>query len=165
MELPTGDQPVQFACDAMLGGLARWLRAAGYDASWHPGIDDWELIRTARRESRFLLTSDTGIFRIGIVRDGELPALFIPHGMEKKEELRFVLEQLQLPIREPRCMACGGELRERTREEVRDRVPTKSLAWLDRFYECVRCGKVFWHGTHWQRIEKVLWRLISPGTS
>ena len=29
-----------FACDAMLGGLARWLRAAGYDASWEHGIDD-----------------------------------------------------------------------------------------------------------------------------
>src|SRR5213592_1517968 len=100
------DAAPRFACDAMLGGLARWLRAAGYDASWHPGIDDWGLIRTARKEGRFLLTSDTGIFRIGIVRDGELPALLIPHGMGKKEQLRFVFQQLQLPIRKPRCMAC-----------------------------------------------------------
>jgi uncharacterized protein with PIN domain len=165
MAVSTSDEPLQFACDAMLGGLARWLRAAGYDASWHPEIDDWELIRIARQERRFLLTSDTGIFRIGIVRDGELPALFIPHGMGKSDQLRFVIEQLQLSTREPRCMACGGELRERTREDVRDRVPTKSLAWLDRFYECVRCRKVFWHGTHWQRIEKVLGRLIFPGTN
>lgn len=34
----------RFACDAMLGGLARWLRAAGYDASWQEGITDQELI-------------------------------------------------------------------------------------------------------------------------
>ena len=38
----------RFACDAMLGGLARWLRAAGYDACWQEGIDDGELIRLAR---------------------------------------------------------------------------------------------------------------------
>jgi|SRR6266850_6006382 len=30
--LPT---PV-FWCDSGLGGLARWLRAAGYDSLWHP---------------------------------------------------------------------------------------------------------------------------------
>ncbi|MCD6378693.1 MAG: hypothetical protein DRO01_07865, partial [Thermoproteota archaeon] len=27
-------------CDAMLGGLARWLRAAGYEAQFIYGIDD-----------------------------------------------------------------------------------------------------------------------------
>lgn len=32
--------PPRFACDAMLGGLARWLRAAGYDATWTYGIED-----------------------------------------------------------------------------------------------------------------------------
>jgi hypothetical protein len=75
-----------FACDAMLGGLARWLRAAGYDASWRKDVGDWELIRLALREQRTLLTSDTGILRIGIVRDGEVPALFISHGLDKREQ-------------------------------------------------------------------------------
>ena len=56
----------------MLGGLARWLRAAGYDASWRAGVEDWDLVRQAIREKSVLLTSDTGIFRIGIVRDASL---------------------------------------------------------------------------------------------
>src|SRR5687768_2358601 len=29
-----------FWCDAGLGGVARWLRAAGYEAFWEYGIDD-----------------------------------------------------------------------------------------------------------------------------
>jgi uncharacterized protein with PIN domain len=37
--LPSSPAP-PLACDAMLGGLARWLRAAGYDASWHPVFPD-----------------------------------------------------------------------------------------------------------------------------
>ena len=99
-----------FACDAMLGGLARWLCAAGYDACWTEGIDDWDLVRQAQREGRLLLSSDTGIFRIGVVRDGDVQALFVPHGLNKSQQLAFVLKELGLRPRTPRCMACGGAL-------------------------------------------------------
>jgi uncharacterized protein with PIN domain len=141
----------------MLGGLARWLRAAGYDASWQAGIDDWELIRLARQEERVLLSCDTGIFRIGIVRDGELPALQIPNSLlTKRDQLAFVLRQLNLEPRRPRCMACGGALVEVPKESVRERAPPRSYAEVDHFYECERCGQLFWQGTHWQKIATVL---------
>jgi uncharacterized protein len=147
-----GEEGRRFACDAMLGGLARWLRAAGYDAWWRADVGDWELVRLAQREGRVLLTSDTGIFRIGIVRDGELPGLFIPHGLDKPGQLAFVLRELSLPLREPRCMACGGELRRVPKEQVEDRVPPRTYAWLEEFWQCGCCGGVFWQGSHWQRI-------------
>jgi uncharacterized protein with PIN domain len=150
------DAPTRFACDAMLGGLARWLRAAGYDAAWRADIDDWDLIRLARRENRTLLSCDTGIFGIGIVRDGDVPALLIPHGLSKQAQLGFVMERLKLPPLEPRCMACGGELIQVPKEQVRDRAPPRSFAWLDYFFECNRCGKLFWEGTHWHRIMRAL---------
>src|SRR5438874_1667645 len=100
-----------FACDAMLGGLARWLRAAGYDASWKAGIADWELIRTARYEDRMVLRSDTVMFRRGVIRAGGAPALFVPNGLAIRQELAFVLQQLDLPLGAARCMACGGTIR------------------------------------------------------
>ena len=140
----------------MLGALARWLRAAGYDASWKADIDDWELIRLARREGRWLLTSDTGIFRVGIVRDGDVPALQVPHGLTREQQLAFVLERLNLPVREPRCMACGGRLEKVPKEQVRDRVPPRSFKWVAEFFECGQCRRLFWRGTHWQRITAVL---------
>jgi uncharacterized protein with PIN domain len=155
---------IRFACDAMLGGLARWLRAAGYDAVWQEGIDDWDLVRLARREGRTLLTSDTGILCLGIVRDGEVSVLFVPHGLTKQEQLAFVLGKLRLPLREPRCMACGGDLVEVAREEVRERVPPRSLAWAERFYQCRGCGRPFWQGTHWQQIAETL-RQAAPAES
>jgi uncharacterized protein with PIN domain len=146
----------RFACDAMLGSLARWLRAAGYDASWQADIDDWDLIRLAQREGRTLLTCDTGIARVGIVRDGEVPALLIPNGLSRSEQLTFVLRELRLEPRPPRCMACGGELAGVPREQVRDRVPPRSFAWAEQFFACRHCGQVFWQGTHWQRIAGLL---------
>jgi uncharacterized protein with PIN domain len=153
----------RFACDAMLGGLARWLRAAGADAWWRADVDDWELVQLALREGRVLLSSDTGIFRIGIVRDGDLPSLFIPHGLSKAAQLALVLGHFGLTVGEPRCMTCGGELREVPKEQVRDRVPPRSFAWQEHFYECQGCGGIFWKGTHWQRIADAL-RRAAPET-
>ncbi|HEY3323551.1 MAG TPA: Mut7-C RNAse domain-containing protein [Planctomycetota bacterium] len=149
-------EPLQFACDAMLGGLARWLRAAGYDAAWYPDIDDWDFIRIARRESRFLLSCDTRMFEIGALRDGEIPSLLLPTGLRKLEQLAFVLERLALPLLTPRCMACGGELVLVAKEHVKERAPPRSFAWVEQFFECARCKRLFWQGTHWRRIASSL---------
>src|SRR5262245_38549453 len=140
----------------MLGGLARWLRAAGYDASWQLGIDDRELIRVAREERRVLLSSDTGIFDFAVIRDGRQPSLFVPRQARPAEQLGYVLEKLELPLLDPRCMACGGPLVEVAKERAAGRVPPRTYAWLDHFWECSRCGKVLWQGTHWARIQAAL---------
>jgi uncharacterized protein with PIN domain len=140
----------------MLGGLARWLRAAGYDTWWTVSIDDGDLIRLSQHEGRTVLTSDTGIFHRAVIRDGVLPALWVPHHLRTQEQLAFVLDKLALPLRAPRCMACGGSLVEASREQVSGRVPPRSFAWQDRFWECSGCAHVFWHGTHWQRITQRL---------
>jgi len=146
----------RFACDAMLGGLARWLWAAGHEAFWQADIQDWDLIRLARHENRVLLSSDTGIFKIGIVRDGLLPALFIPHGLSKIAQLSYVFERLSLSVRDPRCMACGGELAAIPKMTVKHRAPPRTYAWVEEFFECTLCKQLFWKGTHWRRIETAL---------
>ena len=147
----------RFACDAMLAGLARWLRAAGYDACLHPDLDAAALVRLARDEGRTLLTTDTDIGRFPAVRAG-LPVLRLSNHASPQEQLAVVLHALGLPLGEPRCMACGGELAEMTREQAEGRVPPRTLAWLDRFWECRGCDRAFWHGSHWQRIREQLSR-------
>lgn len=153
--MPEAPHP-RFACDAMLGGLARWLRAAGYDASWHDGIDDGDLVRLGRNEGRTVLSSDDDVFAFALVRDGNVPALFVPRGLTVQAQTAHVLRRLGLPLREPSCMACGGELAALAKEDAAGRVPPRSLAFHDRFWVCVGCGKVFWHGTHWERIARRL---------
>src|SRR5262245_45810938 len=140
----------------MLGGLARWLRAAGHDASWHDGIDDGELVRLCLAQGRTVLSSDDDIFGYALVRDGVVPSLFVPRGLPIHEQLAFVLRELRLPRLEPRCMACGGELAEMAREAAAEKVPPRSLARHARFWACRGCGKAFWHGTHWRSIDERL---------
>ena len=152
-------QNVRFLCDAMHGGLARWLRAAGYDAAWEYGIKDRDLLERARVEKRMVLTSDGPLMHRRVIRRGELPALYIPHGLDATTALWFVLDTLKLPVLEPHCMSCGGALEQVPKESVAHEAPPKTYAWLDIFYRCTRCGKLFWEGTHWQSIDDKLSRV------
>jgi uncharacterized protein with PIN domain len=58
-------------------------------------------------------------------------------------------------------MACGGELVEVPREQAQGRVPPRSFAGHERFWECGRCRRVFWQGTHWQRIAAELEQAVT----
>jgi len=147
----------EFVCDAMLGGLARWLRAAGYDAEFHYGIEDPALIRRALATGAVLLSSDAGLFELNVVKDRTVRAVFVPRQPGKADQLGFVLRRLRLPVRpDPRCMSCGGRLDEVEKADVRGRVPPRAFAARDRFWRCDRCGKLLWRGTHWRRIAATL---------
>jgi hypothetical protein len=154
--------PARFLCDAGLGGLARWLRAAGYEAHWLPNIDDDDLLREARRLAVTLLTTDSMLMERRLLRDGHIPALWISPALTKRQQLGLVLSELGLGMREPRCMSCGGRLRPMDKESLRERIPPRTYRWLDEYFVCDDCGKLFWHGTHWQRIRAQLEKLRRP---
>jgi uncharacterized protein len=145
-----------FHCDAGLGGLARWLRAAGYDAAFWRDIDDDELLRKMTNSGAILLTSDRRLMDRGVITTGAIAALLVPISLKKREQFAFVRNQLELPLREPRCMACGGRLVAVEKEAVRDRIPPRTYPWRDDYYVCQRCNRLFWQGTHWERIEAAL---------
>lgn len=145
-----------FFCDAMLGGLARWLRAAGYDAAFEYGIDDRDLIRRAQETGRVLLSSDGPMFERNVIKNGVVRALYVPQQLSKLDQLAFVMETLRLPLREARCMACGGDLAEVPKHSIAGEAPPLAYRNCEQFWRCARCGKLFWHGTHWQKIVRRL---------
>jgi len=149
------DNPT-FLCDAMLGGLARWLRAFGYDAAFEYGIDDAELIARAMADGRTILSSDGPLFDRTVIAAGEVAATYVPQQLTKLEQLRFVVGALHLTRRPPRCMACGGELAEVPRHSVMGEAPPLAFRNCEQFWRCGRCGKLLWHGTHWQKITRRL---------
>jgi uncharacterized protein with PIN domain len=145
------DEPI-FLCDAMLGGLARWLRAAGFDALFEYGIDDREIIRRAMASGDILLSSDGPMFERNIIKNAQVRALYIPQQLGKFEQLQFVLRHFGLPMRKTRCMACGGKLLEIPKHQVMDEVPPLAYRHCSQFFRCNRCAQLFWDGTHWRKI-------------
>ncbi len=53
-------------------------------------------------------------------------------------------------------MKCGGELIPANKEALKARIPPRTFRWLDQYFTCARCEKMFWHGTHWERIRTEL---------
>lgn len=146
-------EKMRFFCDSGLGGLARWLRGSGYEAFWEPQIDDDELLRVTKRLSATLLTTDSMLMERRVLRDRIIPALWLPPTLSIAEALAFVFHEFGLKAGEPRCMSCGGELRRESKEALRERIPPRTFKWLDEYFVCSRCGKLFWRGTHWHRID------------
>jgi uncharacterized protein with PIN domain len=145
---------VRFLCDAMLGGLAKWLRAAGYDTYYaREGTDvsDGSLTAKALEEGRVLLTSDGGFLERKPVRDGRVGFLRVPH-LPLEEQLRLVVGHFVLTRRQSRCMKCNGELGVVPPATVTGRVPQGVILDHEKFFLCRGCGRVFWHGSHWDRI-------------
>ncbi|MFP4028919.1 MAG: Mut7-C RNAse domain-containing protein [Candidatus Brocadiia bacterium] len=154
-----------FLCDAMLGGLARWLRVAGYKAEFDVHFSDGELVRKSLDEDKVLLTSDSGIPDRYAVSEGLIVYVFIPRDLDVIEQLGYVLGEMDLPLKDPRCMECGGELAKVELQGVIDEVPEKVRHRCSEYWQCRRCDKVYWHGTHWESISERLDRAVQIANS
>jgi uncharacterized protein with PIN domain len=158
----TLDSTPAFACDAMMKGLARWLRACGYDATWEYGIDDGDLLRFAEQEGRIVITADAGIMLRRAVKEGRPRAIFLPHGLPPREQVRRTLRELRLELRPARCMGCGGAVEAVSKESVRFEAPPRTYEVVDCFQRCARCGRLLWKGTHWDKIEALRRGVLEP---
>ncbi len=156
-----GSTEISFIADSNVGKLARWLRMMGYDALFFNDIDDSELIATALRENRVVLTRDTQIMKRRVVADGALVAILTPSD-DPRQQLRQVVKELKLDCRLhqfTRCLECNQPLVPRDREEVRELVPPHVLRTQTQYMQCPACHRVYWRGTHWQRMKKELERI------
>jgi uncharacterized protein with PIN domain len=147
----------RFLADCNVGRLARWLRALGYDASYHPRIGDAELVREAAAESRVLLTRDRDLTKRRVIQTGVVHAILIRDD-EVTAQLRQVFAELGLELKEAltRCIECNSELQLRVAAAVAERVPPYVRRTQSRYSECPSCGRIYWAGTHWQRMREVL---------
>jgi len=139
---------VRFVVDVMLGSLARWLRRLGYDTDYVNDRDDRELVRIARAEGRILLTRDSTL----ATRRG-ISALLI-ESQVLDEQLAQVVHVFPLPqeMQLPRCSECNTPLQNVSPDEVMDYVPIYVYRTHKHFRRCPGCGRVYWPGSHWERI-------------
>ena len=151
----------KFIAAAMLGSLARKLRALGFDASYFRAGDDSQLLSEALREGRIVLTGDRALAS-GAGRKGV--AAILVSGRSDGARLRVVAESARgmgvtLVRGEPLCSVCGGELRVVAREDVAGKVPASVEGRHRRFYVCASCGKLYGRGSHWKKLRSLARRL------
>lgn len=148
--------PKRFLADVMLGRLAKWLRIIGYDTLYFRDMDDRELIRRAIQDHRILLTRDRELSQ----RDGFRAVLITAEDLES--QLAQMFEEMNLEPRigdRIRCPLCNRVLKDIPRDAVRNDVPRYVWVTHREFSRCPGCGKIFWKGTHWDRIRRRLRRV------
>ena len=59
-----------------------------------------------------------------------------------------------------RCLECNELLVPRSKDEVRDLVPVYVFKTQSHYFQCPVCQRIYWRGTHWQRMNKEMEALI-----
>jgi len=118
--------------------------------------DDEDLAHTAARDGRVVLTRDVGLLKRSVVRHG----YWIRH-TDPELQLAEVLERFALVGRmEPfaRCLRCNTRLAPVEAEAVADRLLPCTRAEFRQFRECPGCARVYWQGSHYDRLARLLER-------
>jgi uncharacterized protein with PIN domain len=150
----------------MLGTLAKWLRILGYDTLFDPTLDDHQLVRLARAQNRVLLTRDQELARRRGMRTIRVTSEHLD------DQIRQVLQDLGLALNRTladgpaRCPVCNDLLEAITRQEAQAVVPAYVAQTHQAFKRCGACQRVYWRGSHWQRMDEFLEQLQrSPSAS
>jgi len=141
-----------FILDVHLGKLARLLRMLGFDALYRNDFQDEEIIKIALEEKRIILTRDRGLLKNGAVTHGycirSSDAL-----IQAKEVLqRFNLFSQVNPFH--KCIACNGEIISIEKQAVLSKIPAGARKYYHKFYQCLKCKKIYWQGSHYQRLQE-----------
>ena len=159
VEWRAGEAP-RFFADSMLAGLARWLRVLGFDAAHEDTIDDAELVRRGAEERRLVLTRDRGLAE-GWWTDG----VVLLRSDDPLEQLREVAEAAGIGAAAmfSRCTRCNLPLGEAPAGAVEERVPEEVRADGRPLRGCAGCGRVYWEGSHTDRMRRAVERALGGG--
>jgi uncharacterized protein with PIN domain len=143
--------------DGMLGKLARWLRMLGYNVKYSNNLDDDELIKIAKMEKRILLTRDLELYQRALSQNVKA---FYVEGKQEAERLanlarRFKLK-LEIDVSTSRCPKCNTKIKSIEKDKVKGKVPENTFLKYNEFWQCPKCGQIYWQGAHWTRINKTL---------
>lgn len=161
--VPDTPQPPRFILDGHLGRLARYLRLLGFDARYDNRAADEELARLSAAESRILLTRDRGLLKRSIVRLGYLVRGDDPRRQLDEVAGRYGLARLAAPF--SRCVRCNGLLELVDRSQVAESLAgePRTLRYFDSFGRCVECGSIYWQGSHFERMSRLVSQVVHDG--
>jgi len=131
----------------------------GYEAIDERDLSDPELISVAKRDGLILLTSDEQLYQTAMMRNVES---FLVNGSTEEVRLAKLAERFNLRLKidaaDSRCPICGFPIQEKPKTEVERSIPPATFKVYQTFWVCTnpKCAKVYWQGSHWQKIERTL---------
>lgn len=154
------DLPARFLADAHLGGLGRLLRMLGFDTLYDNGITDRELLEIAVGERRVVLTRDRELLKCREILRGCFVHARKPEAQLQEVAARYGLRCRMRPF--TLCLHCNLRLARIDKDAAAGFVPERIAARYDAFVRCPGCARVYWEGSHWQRMREMLRAMLAP---
>jgi uncharacterized protein with PIN domain len=151
---PAPLRTARFVLDGHLGRLSAYLRMLGFDTLYRNDFDDAELAQISADEGRILLTRDRGLLKRSLVTRG-----YCLRTRDPRQQLLAVVQRFDLlgqvqPF--SRCIACNGNLRPVEKAEIIDQLQPLTKRYFEEFSRCDQCGKVYWKGSHHERMQALV---------
>jgi uncharacterized protein len=156
----------RFILDVHLGKLAKLLRLLGFDVDYVQHRDGSHLAEISRKTKRIFLTRDRQLLKRRMVDRG-----FVIRNTDPEKQVFEVLERLDLwsSIRPfIRCIECNGmiEILSATRlEKEKHRIPHGVFLRCSEFYLCNTCGKIYWKGSHYYKLQQKIERIVKAANT
>ena len=151
---PELQEKIKFMLDVHLGKLAKALRMLGSDTVYRNDLDDKTIAELAQNENRIVLTRDVNLLKMKAIKWGYwLRSQFLEEQLAEVVRY-FKLQHKFAPF--TRCLECNGLIREVPKAKVLEVLPPNTRRFFHEFYQCENCRKVYWKGSHFERMQEFI---------
>lgn len=153
----------KFIADINLGDIVKYMRVLGFDLYYDPLLSTREIIELSKRENRIILTKSRKLLKFKEVSHG----IFIRPDTTT-EQIRRIIDCLDIkgnikPF--SRCLGCNTLLNIVAKEKILDKIPPKTKEFCDEYVQCPSCNKIYWKGTHFIHMKKVVRQILDQAES
>lgn len=148
----------KFVLDVHLGTLARYIRLLGFDTLYRNNLEDAEIINLSVSEQRIILTRDLLILKNGKVTHGYFVRETNPMKQIMEIVRRFDLRDQVNPF--SRCLDCNGIIMKVDKINIEQKLKPNTRKVFQEFYQCQSCMKVYWKGSHYEKLMGLINGLI-----
>jgi len=149
-------ETLRFCADVHLGKLARLLRMLGFDTVYKNNFTKEELYEIAHKEHRCLLSKASCFLKLpGII-------FYRIKSADSREQLKEVINYWHFTnsIKAfTRCLYCNEILERKEKDEVADLLLPETKKHYSEFWKCPCCNKIYWKGSHYDRMLKLVEKL------
>lgn len=141
---------LRFLVDENVARLALLLRALGFDAAYHRTWDDEHIAELAVKEGRVVLSRDRALLKRSAIEHGRLI-----RSQVVDEQLQEVLGHFRVTNRVrafSRCLRCNVITESVDKAEILHLLEPKTRIRYKSFRCCPVCKRIYWHGTHYERL-------------
>lgn len=148
----------KFIADINLGNIVKYMRLLGFDLYYDSLLSTRRIIDISKREDRVILTQNRKLLKFKDVTRG----IFIRSGTTT-EQIRRIIDYLDIRDKiKPfsRCLRCNTVLNSVPKEKILDKIPPRAKELCDEYVQCQSCDKIFWKGTPFIKMKKIVTQIL-----